>query len=261
MAAKLATVASIVILSVFVVLGHARDQFTLPEKVVTEWKPSDSFPDTDAKSTIVLPSEKPVSEAEEALPVENRASESDVGTVEDLPESIEAIGITQPLTLTYDISFRPPINRRFHHMHVKRPFGFRFPHRCRHHHAKPLGDPRFTGKEIPHGNDMIMAEDMPSFDHYAKLLRGPRFTGKEIPYGNDMLMAEDMPSFDPMFSGDARHIPGKWGGFPRERRFWKKPSDDWKHGDDGRRFHHHPMGDEEDEDSFMNRFLKFLNHF
>ncbi|KAF5190759.1 hypothetical protein FRX31_019654 [Thalictrum thalictroides] len=144
---------TVTVIFAFFVLSHARIPLTQPSNLVAEFKPSTTaseFEDTNNKEflqTIRLPSER--TEEPDTIAV----------SVTDLPETdtntITDIGIARPLTITYDVSFRP-INPHVHHLHMKQhPFSYRFPHRCHHHGIKTIGGPR----EISYGNDMIMSQN------------------------------------------------------------------------------------------------------
>eukprot|EP00262_Sarcandra_glabra_P009451 TRINITY_DN23843_c0_g1_i1.p1 TRINITY_DN23843_c0_g1~~TRINITY_DN23843_c0_g1_i1.p1 ORF type:complete len:190 (-),score=6.96 TRINITY_DN23843_c0_g1_i1:139-708(-) len=121
--AKLAVIYS-VIFSLFL-LSHARIPLYQLHDSVTDQNPITASSEDEPKTTLALPSEK-----------------GDIDT-------IAAVGIYRPI----DSSFRP-INRHFHHLHVKRPFGFRIPHRCRHHGR--FRGPHFTLREVPYGDDMVL---------------------------------------------------------------------------------------------------------
>ncbi|PIA34609.1 hypothetical protein AQUCO_03700119v1 [Aquilegia coerulea] len=156
MAHKLTVTFTLTVIFTFFILSHARIPLTQPSNLVAEYKPSTTSSEIDNTNnkeeflqTIRLPSERTEEPEPDTITV----------SVTDLPETdtntITAIGIGRPLTITYDVSFRP-INPHVHHLHMKQhPFSYRFPHRCRHHGKKIVGGPR----EISYGNDMIMSEN------------------------------------------------------------------------------------------------------
>ncbi|KAK9274823.1 hypothetical protein L1049_022075 [Liquidambar formosana] len=152
---KMARVAVIVAVTFFLfAFTHAHTPLDLPENDVAASDLTTTLPESDTKTAILLPSEKP--ESETATVVEWEAdstadpksfeynvntADAKVDVSESDPATITAAGLTQPLRV---VSFRP-VNRQFHHMHAKGGFPFRFPHRCRH-HFKHSG-PRFNGRE------------------------------------------------------------------------------------------------------------------
>nr|DAD19175.1 TPA_asm: hypothetical protein HUJ06_020638 [Nelumbo nucifera] len=230
-------VATFAFLSFFVVLANARNYFHLPDTVITEWKDPVNLPDSDAKPIILLPSEKVIKSEKATSPVPTPAAEPE-------PE-VRTIGITtQPLTLTYDISFHPPVKRHFHHMHVKRPFRFPLPLSCDHHYAKSFRGPRFIVKEFSFRNDMLTDE--------------PETTESRI------------SSFNPTLSEYPGYKPGKLKSFPRGKRFWKRPSH-WNNGvnSDEEGSNNNPMkrprvekaDDGEEDMDLLKRFRKFLGRF
>ncbi|KAJ4954854.1 hypothetical protein NE237_011637 [Protea cynaroides] len=274
MAGKVSVIFTIVLS--FLVLSQASVEIQKPENLVAQWNPSNDLPDSDAMSTIVLPTDTIQSYSEE-IP-NDRIVDSEP---KDLPEfnTMDEISVIKPFAGSFDGSFRP-INHHFHHMPLKHHFfRFRFPTRWRHHHhhhrfGKPMG-PRFTSdREIPYGNDMIMSDQA----------KGPSFTAeREIRYGNDMIINDqastfegkipvivrastperDMPyrnemivsdqaNFDPMsyfHHNDMRHKPSMM--FPR-RPF--EDNNGFRKEDKMDRPHHHEEEDEEMErDDHMDR--------
>lgn len=246
---KMARVAVIVAVTFFLfAFTHAHTPLDLPENDVAATDLTTTFPESDTKTTILLPSEKP--ESEPATVVEWEAdstadpksfeynvntADAKVDLSESNPETIAAAGLTQPLRV---VSFRP-VNRQFHHMHVKGAFPFRFPHRCRHHFKHP----------------------------------GPRFNGREVSYGNDMILSGEELSVDPMFRG-GRQIPARWvrfhhngkPRFPLRHQEWNEEEDVMKPHHHHRHHHHMEEGEgreheEREEGGFMKSFRKFLNHF
>ena len=198
------------------------------------WILTDS--DTEpASSTILLPSEKPegkiISNFEwKADANREQLPESEV-TVGKLPENevketskpefeseidgetipeIEALQPEEesvPPNVETVLTFRP-MNRQFQRMHERRrPFPFRMPHRCRH-HFKPMG-PRFINRQIPFGNDMIMAKDEEAPAETGPVFRGGRVgqhparwvklhhRGPKIPMGHKVLSREDFKRTQP----------------------------------------------------------------
>lgn len=184
MARIAATVAVIFFFFVFSEAYVSTDDFPRSE---SSWVLTESDSEAAASGTILLPIEKPdgqvvanlewkealggeqLSEREVAIgklpEIEVKdASKSEPETKIDgakLPEPDvlepveEAFSTIEQMPLTV-VTFRP-INRHFRPIHDRRPLPFLKPHRCRHHHFKPMG-PRFVHREIPYGNDMIMAK-------------------------------------------------------------------------------------------------------
>jgi hypothetical protein len=149
------------------------------------------LPESDAKSTLVLPSDKlepeeqpsPVveldSETAETKPIDTENEDKAVGTTEDLPESDRetvTVPFDRPMTI---VRFRP-INR---HFPAKRSYPFHIPLRgCR-----PGIKHMMKRREVGYGGDMIMAGG------------GGERQGKE---------------FDPeMLHGGVRQIPERWVRF------------------------------------------------
>ncbi|XP_059644957.1 uncharacterized protein LOC132286614 [Cornus florida] len=120
-----------VLLSHFFTFSHARTPLILPANDVIQRHPSHSSPESDTKSTILLPSQKPPSKPV-SIPdqfLEPEPINTDTQPIEsavDLPES-DAATLSRPTNV---VSFRP-INRQFR---LKRPYPVRFSHhhRCRH---------------------------------------------------------------------------------------------------------------------------------
>lgn len=101
--------------------------------------------------------------------------------IEEIKDTIAAVGVTRPLTMPFNGRFRP-FSLRFPNPSVRRPF----PHNCRHHHRHHHHGGEH-GIQIPFGNDMI------------------RDDVRQIPYGDDMIGA------------DGRRIPQNGFGFGGER--------------------------------------------
>ena len=215
------------------------------------WVLTESDPEGAAASrTILLPSEKPkgkiVSNFEWKADVNSeRLPDSEV-TIGKLPENEGKEAITPELESEIDgaklpepevfepaeesesnvesvpltvVTFRP-INRHFQRMHDRRPFPFRMPHRCRH-HFKPIG-PRFLHREIPFGNDMIMARDDDAPTNIGPVFRGGRLRhhparwvklhhrGPKIPLGHEGLSRDDFKTTYPHVEGeDMERGPGE----------------------------------------------------
>ncbi len=174
----------------FFAFTYARTPY-IPENDVTDRDLSDSLPESDAKSTLFLPSDKlepeeqpsPVveldSETAETKPIDTENEDKAVGTTEDLPESDRetvTVPLDRPMTI---VRFRP-INR---HFPAKRSYPFHIPLRGCRHGIKHM----MKRREVGYGGDMKMAGG------------GGERQGKE---------------FDPeMLRGGVRQIPERWVRF------------------------------------------------
>ncbi|KAA8528244.1 hypothetical protein F0562_035505 [Nyssa sinensis] len=231
-------------------LSYARSPLDFLEKDVIHGDESNSLPESDRKETILLPTEKPESETTIVFELEPEVEDpkpldtntQPVESVEDIPVAdtdkvVDATPLTRPITV---VNFRP-INR---HIGVKRQFPFRIPHRRCRHHGKPM-NPRFHGREVSYGNDMILSGENNDFDQV-------------------------------MFHGGVRQIPAKWVRFHHHHhhdgmpRFQHKHHDMFAKQNFKRPFSHEEeeyeredkKGREDREDGgFMKRIRKFLNHF
>ncbi|KAI7990076.1 hypothetical protein LOK49_LG13G01029 [Camellia lanceoleosa] len=181
---------TLTLLFLFFAFTYARTPF-IPENDVTDRDLSDSLPESDAKSTLVLPSDKlepeeqpsPVveldSETAETKPIDTENEDKAVGTTEDLPES-DRETVTVPLDRPMKIVRFRPINR---HFPAKRSYPFHIPLRGCRHGIKHM----MKRREVGYGGDMIMAGG------------GGERQGKE---------------FDPeMLHGGVRQIPERWVRF------------------------------------------------
>ncbi|CAL5437659.1 unnamed protein product [Camellia sinensis] len=180
---------TLTLLFLFFAFTYARTPF-IPENDVTDRDLSDSLPESNAKSTLFLPSDKlepeeqpsPVveldSEAAETKPIDTENEDKAVGTTEG-PESDRetvAVPLDRPMTI---VRFRP-INR---HFPAKRSYPFHIPLRGCRHGIKHM----MKRREVGYGGDMIMAGG------------GGERQGKE---------------FDPeMLRGGVRQIPERWVRF------------------------------------------------
>lgn len=181
---------TVTLIFLFFAFTYARTPF-IPENDVTDRDLSDSLPESDAKSTLFLPSDKlepeeqpsPVveldSETAETKPIDTENEDKAVGTTEDLPESDRetvTVPLDRPMTI---VRFRP-INR---HFPAKRSYPFHIPLRGCRHGIKHM----MKRREVGYGGDMIMAGG------------GGERQGKE---------------FDPeMLRGGVRQIPERWVRF------------------------------------------------
>lgn len=166
-------IVTVTILFFLFTFGYARTPLDLPENDVMSIDAL--LPESNPKATdaILLPSEKPTvvefePETETKLPEIDTAEETKETEIDSAPLKF--------------VSFRP-INRHF----PRRPFPpFRHGSRCRHHHKIKPWAPRFNGREIPYGNDMILSggEDVvwTEFHH-----GGPKFS-----FMNDVDRREEM---------------------------------------------------------------------
>jgi len=198
----------------FIAVSYARTPLDLPE--------------SDINPSIHLPTEKPdsnpITAAKSAItdpkPTESNSIESSETYV------VDRVTLTRPGSF---VSFRP-INR---HFNVQRQFGLRLPlRRCRHH----------------------------------KKATNLRYRGREVPYGNDMILAGDGSESDLAFRGAEREIPARWIKFHHHHRHHDHD------GLPEFPFEHHRFGKEKykgqfekvvgrEENGFMKKIRKFLKHF
>ncbi|KAF5478111.1 hypothetical protein F2P56_004698 [Juglans regia] len=240
----------------------------------------------NTRTTILLPSEKHEPEFATMVSV---SEETDSNLPEPESNSI-------PLTM---ISIRP-IDRHF----PRRPFPlmFRHGHRCRHHRHprhdqqheghefKPWG-PRFPDREVPYGNDMIVADEKDSGSNpesrgVVRQIPGrwvkfshqePRFHHGDVEAREEDINEKDSGS-DPTSRGVVRQIPGRWVKFSHEGPRFHHGHDDvegrehimkkkrhhrhgereeWEHENENENEHEHGHG----HGGFMKRVRKFLDLF
>ncbi|KAG6684833.1 hypothetical protein I3843_12G083700 [Carya illinoinensis] len=198
-----------------------------------------TFPQHDTKTTtrttVLLPSEKHGSE----LPtmVEFKPKKTDP----KLPGSDAKESETDSVHLTM-VSFRP-INRHFprHSFPVTfhRGHHFRRHHHHHHHHIHEL-KPRFHGRDVPYGDDMILSDEKYS------------------------------SSNRPLPRGGVRQIPVRWAKFGHEGPRFHHGHDDVEgreHMKKKKKRHHRSVereemeGQHDHEGGFMNKFRQFLMQF
>ncbi|KAI6701997.1 hypothetical protein NL676_011133 [Syzygium grande] len=192
--------------------------------------------EAEPTATILLPSEKPRSEAATVVPIDTETSTvapdstaqdaADVAVAEDRPSSEPEKIASVPLRT---VVFRPYDHGGFRERAV--PLSLRFPY-------------RHGGRGCRHGRGQFR----------------PRFEGGEISFGNDMILSGEEPGSDPESRGIERQMPGRWirvhhrkprfgyldAAWKEDKDMMKRPHRHEERGTDDEREHHRRWKEDKD---------------